>query len=100
MCIESEQDLQGLMKIGKVVGLTLQTMKERLKVGMTTKQLDLIGWQVLHQHGTQPAPFLTYQFPGVTCISVNDEAAHGIPSTPETITFRGLRGESAPDRRW
>lgn len=81
MCVESAQDLQGLMKICKIVGLTLRTMQERLTAGMTTKQLDLIGWHVLQQHKAQPAPFLTYRFPGVTCISVNDEAAHGIPGT-------------------
>jgi methionyl aminopeptidase len=79
MCVESAQDLQGLIKIGKIVGLTLRTMQDQIKPGMTTKQLDLIGWHVLQQHGAQPAPFLTYRFPGVTCISVNDEAAHGIP---------------------
>jgi len=79
MCIESDQDLQGLLHIGRVVGLTLQEMQARLRPGMTTKQLDMIGWKVLQQHGARPAPFLTYQFPGVTCISVNDEAAHGIP---------------------
>ncbi len=79
MCVESEQDLRGLLEIGKIVGLTFRTMQERLRPGMTTKQLDMIGWKVLQQHGAQPAPFLTYRFPGVTCISVNDEAAHGIP---------------------
>lgn len=79
MCIESTQDLQGLMKIGKIVGLTLETMKDQIRPGITTQQLDQIGWQVLQQQGAQPAPFLTYRFPGVTCISVNDEAAHGIP---------------------
>lgn len=79
MCIDSEQDVQGLLKIGRVVAQALRTMEERVHPGLTTKQLDLIGWQVLKQHGAQPAPFLTYGFPGVACISVNDEAAHGIP---------------------
>ncbi len=81
MCIESEQDLAGLMRIGKVVGLTLQRMQARLRPGMTTKQLDMIGWQVLQEYGARPAPLLTYQFPGIACISINDEAAHGIPGS-------------------
>jgi methionyl aminopeptidase len=79
MCIESERELHGLMKIGKIVGLTLQEMQARLRPGMTTRQLDSIGGTVLAQHGARSAPFLTYKFPGVMCISVNDEAAHGIP---------------------
>jgi methionyl aminopeptidase len=35
---------------------------------------------VMRQHGAQSAPALVYQFPGVSCISLNDEAVHGIPS--------------------
>ena len=35
---------------------------------------------MLEAHGAQSAPQLVYQFPGVTCISVNDEIVHGIPS--------------------
>jgi methionyl aminopeptidase len=79
MCVENERDLQGLMRIGKVVGLTIQTMADQLRAGMTTRELDQIGWEVLKKHGARPAPFLTYDFPGITCISVNDEAAHGVP---------------------
>jgi methionyl aminopeptidase len=79
MCVEGERDVAGLMAIGQIVGLALRTMAERIEPGMTTKQLDQIGWAVLQRHGAQPAPFLTYGFPGVACISVNDEAAHGVP---------------------
>ena len=71
MCVESESDLAGLLKIGSIVGLTLQTMQEQLRPGMTTKQLDTIGWKVLKRYGARPAPMLTYKFPGIACISVN-----------------------------
>jgi methionyl aminopeptidase len=47
---------------------------------MTTKQLDQIGEEFLKQHGARSAPILAYNYPGYTCISVNDVAAHGIPS--------------------
>ena len=46
---------------------------------MTTQELDHIGEQVLAEHGARSAPKLTYDFPGYTCISINEEAAHGIP---------------------
>ena len=33
----------------------------------------------MREHGAQSAPQLVYKFPGVNCISLNDEAVHGIP---------------------
>ncbi|MBA3945151.1 MAG: type I methionyl aminopeptidase [Herpetosiphonaceae bacterium] len=81
MCVESENDLVSLLQIGQIVKLTLRTMQDRLRSGMTTKQLDTIGWEVLKQHGAHSAPIITYKFPGITCISVNEEAAHGIPGS-------------------
>jgi methionyl aminopeptidase len=79
MSIESERDLVGLLCIGRIVGLALQHMKSHVKPGMTTAELDAIGEMFLKQHGARSAPQLTYNFPGFTCISINDEAAHGIP---------------------
>lgn len=79
MCIETTQDMHGLLRIGRFVALTLQEMEAQLRPGMTTKQLDMIGGKVLRQHHARSAPILTYNFPGVTRISINDEAAHGIP---------------------
>ncbi len=48
--------------------------------GVTTAELDAVGRDVLRRYGARSAPRVTYNFPGETCISVNDEAAHGIPS--------------------
>ena len=79
MSIDSEQDLIGLMRIGRICGLALRHMQEALRPGMTTAELDAIGAEFLKKHGARSAPILAYNFPGHTCISVNDEAAHGIP---------------------
>ncbi|NWG17642.1 MAG: type I methionyl aminopeptidase [Chloroflexi bacterium] len=79
MSIESEKDLIGLLRIGRIVGLTLQRMRESLRPGITTGELDTIGAELLRKEGARSAPILTYNFPGATCISINDEAAHGIP---------------------
>lgn len=81
MTIESEDDLEALRKIGKIVANTLAKMMESVEPGMTTLELDAIGAAELAKHGARSAPVLTYRFPGHTCISVNNEAAHGIPST-------------------
>jgi len=79
MSINSEKDLEGLRKIGKIVARCLQYMQSKLEPGITTGELDAIGGAFLESHGARSAPKLTYGFPGNTCISVNEEAAHGIP---------------------
>ena len=79
MSIESEKDLQALLRIGKIVGLTLQEMQNSVRPGMTTGELDEIGDAFLQSHGARSAPRFVYGFPGTACISLNDEAAHGIP---------------------
>ncbi len=81
MTIETEQDLNHLRVIGKIVATTLKLMMERTEPGMTTAQLDLIGRELLEHYEANSAPKLTYNFPGYTCISINEEAAHGIPGT-------------------
>ena len=79
MTIDSEQDLNALKRAGRVVALALKEMSAHVKPGVTTRDLDEIGASVLGAHGAQSAPILVYQFPGATCISINNEAAHGIP---------------------
>jgi len=80
MTIETDQDLRQLKIIGRIVASTLKTMMESTEVGMTTLELDMIGKQLLEFNGAKSAPKITYNFPGYTCISINEEAAHGIPS--------------------
>lgn len=81
MSINSEKDLAGLRKVGKIVARCLQHMIAQLEPGITTAELDFIGGKFLEAHGARSAPKLTYSFPGFTCISVNEEAAHGIPGS-------------------
>lgn len=79
MTIETEDDVVALKRIGKIVSTVLHEMLDAAEPGMTTRELDAIGAQLLEQHGARSAPKLTYNFPGATCISINEEAAHGIP---------------------
>ncbi len=81
MSIESEKDLISLRKIGRIVANCLQSMGRALEPGMTTRELDEVGQKYLEFHGANSAPILTYNFPGTTCISVNEQAAHGIPGS-------------------
>jgi methionyl aminopeptidase len=79
MTIENDRDILGLMTIGKICAEAMSLMAEHLKPGITTKELDDIGAAYLKKKGARSAPILAYNFPGHTCISINDEAAHGIP---------------------
>ncbi|MBX0334486.1 type I methionyl aminopeptidase [Pontibacter sp. HSC-14F20] len=80
MSIDSEEDLEGIKRVSEAVAFTLKQMREHAKPGMTTKELDDFGYQILQSCKAQSAPKVTYDFPGYTCISINNEAAHGIPS--------------------
>ncbi|MBL0728230.1 type I methionyl aminopeptidase [Piscinibacter sp. HJYY11] len=79
MTIETQDDVTGLQRIGRVVSMVLQKMLDAAEPGMTTRELDALGERWLAEHGARSAPRLTYDFPGHTCISINEEAAHGIP---------------------
>jgi len=79
MTIKTMQELEELRKVGRVVSQTIQLMMEAVEDGMTTAELDLIGRKNIENHGARSAPELAYNFPGATCISVNEEVAHGLP---------------------
>lgn len=85
MSITNQTELEGMKKVSEVVAITLKAMREYARPGMSTKQLDDYGYDVLKSYGANSAPFLTYKFPGCTCISVNNEVAHGIPSAKKFI---------------
>ncbi|PBJ15716.1 type I methionyl aminopeptidase [Flavobacterium sp. ACN6] len=80
MSITTEAELAGMKKASEAVAFTLKEMRKFAKAGMSTKELDDYGGQILNDLGAKSAPYLTYGFPGWTCISVGNEFCHGIPS--------------------
>ena len=80
MSIKNDSELTGMRKVSDAVSCTLKAMRDYATPGMTTKQLDDYGAKMLLAFGAKSAPFVTYGFPGCTCISVNNEFCHGIPS--------------------
>src|SRR6202167_4799003 len=79
MSINGPEELAGMRAAGAVVCLMLGAMRSAVRQGITTAELDEVGAGVMRQHGARSAPALVYGFPGASCISVNDEAVHGIP---------------------
>ena len=85
MSITKESELTGMKRAGEAVAVTLKEMTNYARPGMTTKQLDDFGGQILNTRGAKSAPRLAYGFPGWTCISLNNEIAHGVPSEKRII---------------
>lgn len=79
MSITTPEELEHLRAVGAVVHHVLDAMRHGVRPGVTTAELDAIGDKVMRDEGAQSAPALVYQFPGSSCISLNDEAVHGIP---------------------
>ncbi len=72
MSIANESELIGLQRVIDAIALTLKRMKKYAQAGMSTRELDDYGGQMLEEFGAKSVPQLTYGFPGWTCISVNN----------------------------
>ncbi len=81
MTADSQEQVKALQNAGRMVRQVFEQMKAAAKPGVTTAELDAIAIRIFEQVGAQSAPQLFYEFPGATCISVNEEAAHGIPGS-------------------
>ncbi|EKU46839.1 type I methionyl aminopeptidase [Staphylococcus massiliensis] len=79
MIVKTEEELVALKEIGKICALVREEMKKATVPGVTTKELDDIAKKLFEEHGAISAPIHDENFPGQTCISVNEEVAHGIP---------------------
>jgi methionyl aminopeptidase len=80
MTVDNDDDIVGLRRAGRAVAEARDAMLAAIEPGMTTADLDAIARDVFRAHGARSAPQLAYGFPGTTCISINEQAAHGIPS--------------------
>ena len=79
MSIDSPSELAALRAAGRVVAETIRELSRRVRPGVTTRDLDEVAARVFAAHGARSAPRLDYDFPGTVCLSVDDEAVHGIP---------------------
>lgn len=85
MSITTAEELEGMKKVSEAVAYTLREMRNYAQPGITTKQLDDFGGKILLDLGAKSAPYVTYGFPGFTCISTNNEFCHGIPSVNKIL---------------
>jgi methionyl aminopeptidase len=83
LSINEPEELEALRAAGAVVRRVLEAMKREVRPGVTTAQLDAIGASVMAENGARSAPATVYKFPGSNCISLNEEAVHGVPGQRE-----------------
>ena len=77
--LKKPEEFERMRAAGLVVADTLQVLRQSVKPGMTTGDLDLIARDSIDSAGATPS-FLGYHgYPAVICTSVNEEIVHGIP---------------------
>ena len=86
MSITEPGELEALRAAGAIVRLVLEAMKREVRPGITTAELDAIGAAVMQENGARSAPATVYNFPGSNCISLNEEAVHGVPGARALVS--------------
>lgn len=79
MSIEHPHELAGLTAAGGLAARTRDALLEAARPGVTPRELDALGADLIRRAGGRPAPALQVGFPAATCISVNEVVAHGVP---------------------
>jgi methionyl aminopeptidase len=104
--IKSEREIDTMRQAGRIVATVLEILCQQAKVGMKTKELDIIAGAEVEKLGARPS-FKGYRgFPANLCVSINDEVVHGIPgerilrngdivSLDMGALFMGFHGDSA-----
>jgi methionyl aminopeptidase len=107
--IKTPAEIEIMREAGRINALALGAVREQIRPGITTRELDAIAAEVIRLHGAKPA-FLgvpgAYPYPATTTISINDELVHGIPGERKLINgnivsvdcgviFDGYVGDSA-----
>ncbi len=104
---KSKFEVNLMKQAGNVVALVHAAMKDAVKEGVTTKELDELAYKIIKANKADPT-FLGYHgFPGTICTSVNEQVVHGIPSNDVILkegdiisidvgaTLKGFVGDSA-----
>lgn len=104
---KSKFEINLMKQAGNIVALVHAAMKEAVKEGVTTKELDELAFKIIKENKADPT-FLGYHgFPGTICASINEQVVHGIPSDDVILkngdiisidigaTYKGFVGDSA-----
>lgn len=104
--IKSEREIELMREAGKMVSMTHQYLKNFIKPGITTKELDRLAEEYIRKMGGVPTCKGYEGFPATLCTSVNDTVVHGIPNNYKlkdgdiitidmVIGYKGYQGDAA-----
>ena len=78
--IKSAREIALMRESGRILAEVHERLKEEIKPGISTYEIDRIGEKMIRSYGCTPS-FLNYNgYPASICVSVNDEVVHGIPN--------------------
>jgi len=77
--IKTPEQVEKMRAAGLVVGETLELLRESVRAGMSTAELDAVAEENIRANGATPSFKGYHGFPASICVSVNDEVVHGIP---------------------
>jgi methionyl aminopeptidase len=90
--LKTPQEIALIAKASRVVALTIAFLRERVKPGITTADLDRLAEEFIVREGARPA-FKGYRgYPATLCTSVNEEVVHGIPSSRKRLNEGDIIG--------
>lgn len=104
--IKSKEEIELMRKAGNLVSLTHKYLKEYIKPGITTIELDRLAEEFIIKNGGVPTCKGYQGFPNSLCVSLNDEVVHGIPKKRKlkngdivtidmVIGYHGYQGDAA-----
>ena len=83
--IKKEQEIEKMRVAGKIAYDLLMSLKDIIKPGITTKEIDKYAYDFITSRDATPA-FLDYEgYPASVCVSINEEVVHGIPKADRMI---------------
>jgi methionyl aminopeptidase len=83
--IKNEEKIQGIRESAKINNGVLDLVSEKIKLGMSTEEINTLVYEYTVNHGAIPAPLNYGGFPKSVCTSINDVVCHGIPSEDEIL---------------
>lgn len=77
--IKTDEQIAGIREACRINTAVLDEVAKKIKVGMSTEEINTIVYDFTVAHGAIPAPLNFQGFPKSVCTSVNDAICHGIP---------------------
>ncbi|MDY3800457.1 MAG: type I methionyl aminopeptidase [Bacilli bacterium] len=104
--IKSDREIELMKEAGRLVGETHKYLKQFIKEGITTIELDRLAEDFIRKNGGIPTEKGYEGYPASICASVNDEVVHGIPGKRKlkngdiitidmVISYKGYQADSA-----